>query len=78
MQTKSFETLHPTQKALLDENCILVDDNDMNIGMASKRDCHLIRTNGSPPPLHRAFSVFLFNSSDELLLQQRSEYKVGL
>ena len=28
--------------------------------------------------LHRAFSVFLFNTKGELLLQQRADEKVGL
>ena len=30
----------------------------------------------SPGLLHRAFSVFLFNSEEKLLLQQRSEAKI--
>jgi len=49
---------------------ILVDDQDEAIGFASKHDCHM-----GDGQLHRAFSVFLFNSDGELLLQQRSEEK---
>ena len=56
------------------DECILVDADDRVIGHASKLDCHLM-ANG--PPLHRAFSVFIFNNKNELLLQQRSATKVG-
>ncbi len=52
------------------ESLILVNEQDEEIGLASKADCH--RGAGQ---LHRAFSVFLFNDQDELLLQQRSEQK---
>lgn len=55
------------------DECILVDDADRVIGHASKLECHLM-ANG--PPLHRAFSVFIFNAKNELLLQQRSATKV--
>lgn len=50
---------------------ILVDDNDIEIGQQEKVACHL--GNGQ---LHRAFSVFIFNSNNELLLQCRSEEKM--
>lgn len=56
------------------ENCILVDSNDKAIGAASKKDCH--RVEGDSIRLHRAFSVFLFNKSGEMLLQKRSAAKV--
>jgi hypothetical protein len=63
------------QELFLDrENCILVDENDKNIGFASKRDCHKVEHNGIR--LHRAFSVFLFNKNGEMLLQKRSNHKV--
>ncbi|XP_055336409.1 isopentenyl-diphosphate Delta-isomerase 1-like [Paramacrobiotus metropolitanus] len=68
------ETLDPVQEALLNEVCILVDQNDQNIGAATKKDCHLLE-NGICR-LHRAFSVFLFNKRGELLLQQRSDAKI--
>lgn len=66
--------LNPVQEAALDEQCILVDQHDQECGYASKRDCHRL-VNGQIP-LHRAFSVFLFNTKDELLLQQRSSTKI--
>jgi isopentenyl-diphosphate delta-isomerase len=54
---------------------ILLDENDKEIGHASKKDSHLM-TNIEKGMLHRAFSVFLFNSKNELLLQQRSDEKI--
>jgi isopentenyl-diphosphate delta-isomerase len=53
------------------EQLILVDDLDREIGFKAKTDAHL--GNGV---LHRAFSIFVFNSDDELLLQQRSLAKM--
>lgn len=50
-----------------DELVVLVDDLDRVIGTALKRDIHHSET-----PLHRGFSVFLFNYQGELLLQQRA------
>ena len=55
------------------EHCILVDENDNIIGHDSKKNCHLM-TNGLK--LHRAFSVFLFDSKKRLLLQKRSLDKI--
>ncbi|MGB5345716.1 MAG: isopentenyl-diphosphate Delta-isomerase [Woeseia sp.] len=49
------------------EELILVDADDNETGHLSKAECHDGRG-----VLHRAFSVFLFNSNGELLLQQRA------
>ncbi|XP_014477308.1 PREDICTED: isopentenyl-diphosphate Delta-isomerase 1-like [Dinoponera quadriceps] len=65
----------PLQKAALEERCILVDDLDRSVGEATKRACHEINMEGDVL-LHRAFSVFLFNSKGELLLQKRSKHKI--
>jgi len=65
------------QKAALQERCILVDKLDKPVGEATKQACHEINTEGCVP-LHRAFSVFLFNSKKELLLQKRSSSKVRI
>ena len=54
-----------------EDKLILVDENDREIGSASKEDCHL--GNGI---LHRAFSVFIFNEENKVLMQQRSEEKM--
>jgi len=53
-----------------DELLILVDRQDNELGVASKAECHT----GSGL-LHRAFSIFIFNSSGQVLLQQRSQQK---
>ncbi|KAK4671135.1 isopentenyl-diphosphate delta-isomerase idi1 [Podospora pseudoanserina] len=63
------------QIRLMDEVCIVTDENDMPIGTASKKLCHLM-TNIDKGLLHRAFSVFLFNDKNELLLQQRASEKI--
>ena len=52
------------------ELLILVDENDNEIGTISKADAH-----DAQGTLHRAFSLFIFNDKDELLLQQRSPEK---
>ncbi|XP_032679702.1 isopentenyl-diphosphate Delta-isomerase 1 [Odontomachus brunneus] len=65
----------PLQRAALEERCILVDNLDRPVGEATKKACHEINTEGDVL-LHRAFSVFLFNSKGELLLQKRSKHKI--
>ncbi|KAJ1719839.1 isopentenyl-diphosphate delta-isomerase idi1 [Coemansia erecta] len=63
------------QVRLMGEMCIVIDRDDKAIDAASKKTCHLM-TNISKGLLHRAFSVFLFNSKNELLLQQRAVEKI--
>lgn len=53
-----------------DEELILVDSQDQPIGSASKIDTH-----SGKGTLHRAFSIFLFDGPDRVLLQQRSNEK---
>lgn len=48
---------------------ILVDENDRETGVMEKLSVH------EQGLLHRAFSLFIFNSSGELLLQQRADEK---
>ncbi|XP_023516108.1 isopentenyl-diphosphate Delta-isomerase I isoform X2 [Cucurbita pepo subsp. pepo] len=64
------------KRLMFDDECILVDENDRVVGHESKYNCHLMENIESKNWLHRAFSVFLFNSKYELLLQQRSATKV--
>jgi len=66
----------PLQAQALKEQCILVDANDQAIGAASKADCHRVHPETKDVKLHRAFSVFLFNSQGEMLVQKRSSHKV--
>ena len=61
---------------LYKEQCILVNENDQELGSASKRTCHLKDPFTHKAPLHRAFSLFIFNKENQLLLQQRSDTKV--
>ncbi len=51
----------------LPEFVVLVDENDKEIGVEEKLKAH---QNGGK--LHRAISVFIFNSKGELLLQRRA------
>tara|TARA_B000000532_G_scaffold64369_1_gene50728 strand:- start:538 stop:1047 length:510 start_codon:yes stop_codon:yes gene_type:complete len=52
------------------EEVILVDSNDVELGTMEKMEAH--RNGGT---LHRAFSVFVFNTKGELLLQRRAHHK---
>lgn len=54
----------------VEDYVVLVDKNNNVLGTAPK-----LATHNSNTPLHRAFSVFLFNSKGQLLLQQRSGKK---
>ena len=81
------------QIRLMEEVCIVLDENDVPIGSASKKVCKSWAHLFSPVPfadqgpghlmknineglLHRAFSVFLFDSNNRLLLQQRASEKI--
>ena len=52
-----------------EEQVILVNEQDQEIGLMSKMEAH------EKAVLHRAFSVFIFNSKNELMLQQRASHK---
>ncbi|MGY6630287.1 MAG: isopentenyl-diphosphate Delta-isomerase [Wenzhouxiangella sp.] len=52
------------------EPLILVDEQDRELGLLSKGECH-----DGDGLLHRAFSVFLFDESGRLLIQQRAPGK---
>ncbi len=54
----------------MEELVVLVDELNQEIGTLPKAEIHSDHT-----PLHRAFSVFLFNDQNEVLLQQRSVLK---
>ena len=54
-----------------DELLVLVNQHDDVVGYRQKLEAHL-----GEGVLHRAFSVFLFDSQDRLLLQQRSPQKL--
>lgn len=52
-----------------EEHVILVNENDEQIGTMPKMEAH------EKAMLHRAFSVFVFNDKNELMLQQRAAHK---
>ncbi len=54
----------------MQEEVILVDEQNNVLGTAPKATVHTHDT-----PLHRAFSLFLFNAQNELLLTKRSTFK---
>lgn len=54
---------------MAEEQVILVNENDAQIGTMAKMEAH------EKGLLHRAFSVFVFNDKNELLLQQRAASK---
>ena len=53
----------------MSQQVILVNDQDEAIGTMEKMEAH------QKGLLHRAFSVFIFNSKGEILLQQRAQDK---
>lgn len=54
---------------MIEEQVILVNENDEQIGLMPKLEAH------EKALLHRAFSVFVFNDNNELMLQQRAAHK---
>lgn len=54
-------------RAMRDEWVVLVDDDDRELGRARKDEVHHAAT-----PLHRAFSLFLFDDAGRTLLQRRA------
>ncbi|KAK6332404.1 isopentenyl-diphosphate delta-isomerase idi1 [Orbilia brochopaga] len=74
-QSSELEGYDAEQVRLMDEVCIVLDEDDKPIGSASKKTCHLM-ANIDKGLLHRAFSVFLFDPEGRLLLQQRADEKI--
>lgn len=64
-----FSHLLPYNEAMnsLAEHVVLVDEANQPLGTTDKATVHTDAT-----PLHRGFSLFLFNSKGELLIQQRA------
>ena len=52
-----------------EDNVILVNENDEPIGLMPKMEAH------EKAVLHRAFSVFVLNKNNQLMLQQRAAHK---
>ncbi len=62
----TFDPRHPVMK---EEQVILVNANDEPIGLMNKLEAH------EKAVLHRAFSVFVLNDKNEVMLQQRAHHK---
>jgi len=71
VENSELQGYDEAQKEMMDENCIVVDENDRIVGRDSKVNCHL-----NEGKLHRAFSVLIFDSADRLLIQQRANEKI--
>lgn len=54
---------------MIQEQVILVNENDEKLGLMDKQEAH------EKALLHRAFSVFIFNDKNQLMLQQRALHK---
>src|SRR4051812_24479938 len=54
---------------MTEEKVILVNENDEQIGLMPKMEAH------EKAVLHRAFSVFVLNANNEIMLQQRAAQK---
>ena len=65
------ESYDTSQTGMMDEQCILIDEEDNVLGPGSKVQCHL-----GEGLLHRAFSVLLFDPNGRLLIQKRSQSKI--
>ena len=50
----------------MEEKVILVDSNNKQLGLMNKMEAH------EKGLLHRAFSVFILNKNNELMLQKRA------
>lgn len=53
----------------MEEKVVLINQNDEVLGLMEKQEAHIAGL------LHRAFSVFIFNDKDELLIQRRAMEK---
>ncbi|WP_396161209.1 isopentenyl-diphosphate Delta-isomerase [Flavobacterium sp.] len=54
---------------MIEEQVILVNEQDEPIGLMNKMEAH------EKAVLHRAFSVFVLNNKNEVMLQQRAHHK---
>lgn len=63
-------------KFMQEEMLIQVNEMDQPIGLISKKEGHLMSNINRNEALHRAFSVFLFNEDNQLLLQKRACEKI--
>lgn len=73
----SLATKGMSQKDLMiKDECLVVNEDDEICGTASKWQAHRFTPNNPTGILHRAFSIFLFDENNKLLLQQRASHKI--
>ena len=70
----NLDKIDQSQSKFLNDELILVDENDNNIGTISKLNGHLLSNKNKHP--HRAFSIFLFDSKNRLLIHKRAQKKI--
>jgi isopentenyl-diphosphate Delta-isomerase len=61
--------MNKSKDYVVQDYVVLIDRNNKKIGVEEKMKAHI------DAKLHRAFSVFVFNSKGELLIQQRAKEK---
>lgn len=66
-----YESRHEEHVVLVEEHVVLVDEHDRVLGVAPKHSVH-----GATTPLHRGFSLFLFDGARRVLAQRRAAAKV--
>ena len=64
------------EEFMVKDECIVLDEDDNVTGHANKKVTHAFGKKTPRGILHRAFSVFLFNSEGKMLLQQRAADKI--
>jgi len=74
--TTTWDGQATQEEFMLKDQCILVNDDDQVTGHSSKYDSHRFIPDQPQGLLHRAFSVFLFDDQNRLLLQQRAASKI--
>lgn len=70
------KSVYDQQVLMESDNCIVVNNLDEVEGYDTKLACHRVPGIEVMPKLHRAFSVFLFDQSGKMLLQQRASDKL--
>ncbi|OJJ97801.1 hypothetical protein ASPACDRAFT_1889732 [Aspergillus aculeatus ATCC 16872] len=73
VRTGESQQQQQSQDALMEEMCIVIDEEDREIGMASHQVANIDRG-----LLHRAFSVLLFDTQNRLLIHQRASGKLTM
>lgn len=76
-EAPSLDRYDASQTSTLGDLLTLVDSADVEVGVLDKKTCHLNSYNRNGGRPHRAFSLFLFNHKNELLLQRRSHLKIA-